>query len=77
MVDETISISTEDEDDIELAKLLTSDAPSPTAFAGMVRVKPEVFTVKEANEKMRRDEEQRVRLEKVATEEPSVRNEVA
>ena len=76
-VEETIAISSEDEDDIELAKRLRSDPPSPTAFAGMVRVKPEVLTVEEANEKMRRDEEQRVRLQKAAAEEPSMRNEVA
>ena len=76
-VEETIAISSEDEDDMELAKRLRSDPPSPTAFAGMVRVKPEVLTVEEANAKMLRDEEQRVRLEKAAAEEPSVRNEVA
>ena len=76
-VEETIAISSEDEDDIELAKRLRSDPPSPTAFAGMVRVKPEVLTVEEANEKMRKDEEQRVRLHKAAAEEPSVRNEIA
>ena len=76
-MEETIAISSEDDDDIELAKRLRSDPPSPTAFAGMVRVKPEVLTVEEANEKMRRDEEQRVRLQKAAAEEPSVRNEVA
>ena len=56
-VEETIAISSEDEDDIELAKRLRSDPPSSTAFAGMVRVKPEVLTVERANEKMRRDEE--------------------
>jgi len=76
-VEETIAISSEDEDDMELAKRLRSDPPSPTAFAGIVRVKPEVLTVEEANEKMRRDEEQRLRLQKAAAEEPSVRNEVA
>ena len=76
-VEETIAISSEDDDDMELAKRLRSDPPSPTAFAGMVRVKPEVLTVEEANAKMLRDEEQRVRLQKAAAEEPSVRNEVA
>ena len=40
-------------------------------------VKPEVLIVEEANQKMRRNEEQRVHLEKVAAKEPSVRNEVA
>jgi hypothetical protein len=76
-VEETIAISSEDEDDMELAKRLRSDPPSPGAFAGMVRVKPEVLTVQEANEKMLREEEQRIRLQRAAAEEPSVRNEVA
>ena len=76
-VEDTIAISSEDEDDMELAKRLRSDPPSPTAFAGMVRVKPEVLTVQEANEKRLREEEQRIRLQKAAAEEPSVRNEVA
>lgn len=53
-VDETIAISNEDDDDLDLAKRLRSDAPSPTAFAGMVIVKLEVLTVEEANEKLRR-----------------------
>jgi hypothetical protein len=75
-MEETIAISSEDEDDMELAKRLRSDPPSPTAFAGMVRVKPEVLTVEEANARRLREEEQRVRLERAATEEPSVRNEV-
>ena len=46
----TIAISSKDEDDIELAKQLRSDPPSPSAFAGTVRVKPEVLIVEEANE---------------------------
>ena len=75
--EETIAISSEDEDDMEFAKRLRSDPPSPTAFAGMVRVKPEVLTVEEANEKRLREEEHRIRLQKAAAEEPSVRNEVA
>jgi hypothetical protein len=66
----------EDEDDMELAKRLKSDPPSPGAFAGMVRVKPEVLTVQKANEKMLREEEQRIRLQRAAAKEPSVRNEV-
>ena len=76
-MEETIAISFEDEDDMELAKRLRSNPPSPTAFAEMVRVKPEVLTVGEANAKMLWDEEQRVRLEKAAAEKPSVRNKVA
>ena len=75
-VEETIATSSEDEDDMDLGKQLRSDPPSLTLFAGMVRVKPEVLTVEEANKKMRRDKEQRVRLQKVVAEEPSVRNEV-
>lgn len=76
-VEETIAISSEDEDDMELAKRLRSDPPSPTMFAGMVKVKPEVLTVEEANERMLLDKEQRVRMMKAATKEPSVCNEVA
>lgn len=75
-VEETIAISSKDKDNIELAKRLTSDAPSPTAFTCMVRIKPEVLMVEEANEKMRKDKEQRVRLERVTAEHPFVRNEV-
>jgi hypothetical protein len=44
---------------MELAKRLRSDPASPTSFARMVRVKPKVRTVQEANELMMRDEEQR------------------
>ena len=62
---------------MELAKLLTSDHPSPTTFVGMVRVKPEVLNVQEANEKVQRDKEQRICLQKAAAEEPSLQNEVA
>src|ERR1700738_1277646 len=51
-----------------------SNPPSPTAFVGMVRGKLEVLTVEEANEKMRRDKDQRVHLQKAAVEEPSVWN---
>ena len=76
-VEETIAISSEDKDDMELTKRLKLDPPSPIAFAGMVRVKPEVLTVEEANTKMLRDKEQRVQLQKAAAKEPSVHNEVA
>lgn len=76
-VEETIAISSEDEDDMEFAKRLRSDPPSPTAFAGSLRVKPEVLTVEEANAQRLREEEQRVRLARAAAEEPSMRNEVA
>ena len=72
----TIAISSKDEDDIELAKQLRSDPPSPSAFAGTVRVKPEVLIVEEANENGLREEEQRLRLKKATTEEPSIWNEV-
>lgn len=76
-MEETIAISSKDEDDMELAKRLRSDPPSLIVFVGMVRAKPEVSTVQEANKKMLRDEEQHVGLQKVVAEEPSVRNEVA
>lgn len=36
-IEETIAISIEDENDMEIAKMLP---PSPLAFYGMVRVKP-------------------------------------
>ena len=75
-VEETITISSEDKDDMKLAKRLKNDPPSPTTFGGMVRVKPEVLTMEEANKKMQRDEEQCIRLQRAAAEEPSVRNEV-
>lgn len=55
-VEETIAISSKDKDNIELAKRLKLDHRSPTAFAGMVRMNPEVFTTEEANEKMWRNE---------------------
>ena len=61
-VEDMICISNEDEDDMELAKRLRLDPPPPTTFAGMVRVKPKVLTVEEANEKMQRDKEQCIRL---------------
>ena len=69
-VEETIAISSEDEDDRELAKRLRSDPPSPGAFAGMVMVKPEVLTVEEANEKRLREEEQCLRLERPLLKNP-------
>lgn len=34
--EETIAISNEDEDDLELAKRLSSEPPSPSTFASMV-----------------------------------------
>jgi hypothetical protein len=75
--EETIAISSEDDDDREMAKRLRSDPPSPTAFAGLIRVKPEVLTVEEANERRIREEEHRVRMERAAAEEHSVKEEVA
>lgn len=44
-MDNTIAINS-----IELAKRLRLDPPSPTAFAVMVKVKPEALTMEEANE---------------------------
>ena len=75
--EETIAISSEDEDDREMAKRLRSDPPSPTAFAGLIRVKPEVLTVEEANERRAREEEHRLRMERAAASEHSVKEEVA
>ena len=76
-VDETIAISSEDEDDFELGKRLREEPTGPGGFASNIPVKPEVLTVEEANEKMRQEEEQRVRLAKAAAEAPSMRDEVA
>lgn len=76
-VEETIAISIEGEGNMELAKRLKSDPPSPRDFVGMVRVKPEVRTIKEVNEKRLRDEEHGARLQRATTEEPSVCDKVA
>jgi len=76
-VEETIAISSEDEDDFELGKRLREEPTSPRVIASNIPVKPETLTVEEANERSRREEEQRLRLQKVAAEEPSMRNEVA
>ena len=75
--DETIAISSEDDDDRDMAKRLRSDPPSPTAFAGLIRVKPEILTVEEANERRIREEEHRRRMERASAEESSVKEEVA
>ena len=75
--EETIAISSKDEDDREMAKRLRSDPPSPTAFAGLIRVKPETLTVEEANERRQREEEHRRRMERASAEETSVKEEVA
>lgn len=56
-MEDTIAISNQVEDDMELAKCLKSDLPSPIAFVIMVRVKFVVLTVREANKKMLRDQE--------------------
>lgn len=66
-MEETIDIRCKDEDDMKLTKRLRSDSPSPTMFANMVRVTPEVLIVQEANEKMLTDEKHCVRLQKAAT----------
>ena len=69
-------ISSKDKDDMELVKQLRSDPPSLTMFAGMMRMRAKVLTVQDANEKILRDEEQRIHLQKATAKEPSVRNEV-
>ena len=76
-LEETIAISSEDEDDFELGKRLVEEASSSAPVAGPASVKPEALTVAEANERMKREEERRVRQARAADEEPSVRNEVA
>ena len=52
-VDETIAISSEDEDDFELGKRLREEPTGPGGFASNIPVKPEVLTVEEANEKIK------------------------
>ena len=75
--EETIAISSEDEDDFELGKRLREEPTSSRVISSNISLKPEVLTVEEANARMLRDEEQRSRLQKVVVEEPSVRNKVA
>lgn len=65
VLEETIAISNEDKDDYEIAKRLRLDPLSPSTFAGMVRVKPKVLAVEEANEPILKDEKQRIRWENV------------
>ena len=76
-LEETIAISSEDEDDFELGKRLVEEASSSAPVAGNASVKPEALTVAEANERLRREEEERVRQARAAGEGPSVRDEVA
>lgn len=71
VIEETIAISNKDKDDMEFAKRLRSDMPSPKAFASMMRVKPKVLT---RHEKMLGDKDH---LQKVAIEKRSMWNEVA
>lgn len=73
--DETIAIISEDEGDVEFTKHLRSNPPSPVAFASMVKVKLEVLTLEEANEKHLRDKEKLLCLQKATAEEPHVCNE--
>ena len=75
--EETIAISSEDDDDVELGKRLREEPATPGVIASNIPVKPETMTVDEANERSRREEEQRLRLERAAAEVPSVRDEVA
>lgn len=46
---DTIAISSESDDNRKMAKRLRFDLPSPTASTGLIRVKPEVLRVEEAN----------------------------
>ena len=79
-VEETIAISSEDEDDFELGKRLREEPTGPTVIASNINPKPEALTVEEANrrhEMRMREEEHRAQLARAAAEEPSVRDEVA
>ena len=74
---ETIAISFTDKDGVELGKRLREEPTNPRIIASNINVKHKFLTVEEANEKMRREEEQRVCLAKAAAKKPSVRNKVA
>ena len=63
-MEETIAISSEDEDDLELGKQLVEESSTSGPPAGNAPVRPEALTLAEANERMRR------------VDEPSVRDEV-
>lgn len=75
--EETIAISSEDEDDYELGKALVRAPDSPSAVARNIRPKPETLTVDERNARAAREEEHRLRMERDAGAGPSVRDEVA
>ena len=78
--EETIAISSEDEDDFELGKRLREEPTGPRVIASNINPKPETLTVEEANrraDRMRLEEEHRAQLARAAAEEPSVRDEVA
>ena len=78
--EETIAISSEDEDDFELGKRLREEPTSPRVIASNINPKPEALTVEEANRRNERrilEEEHRAQMARAAAEEPSVRDEVA
>ena len=52
----TIAIFNENEDDKELARILRSDLFFSRTFVRVVRVKPEVLTMEEANKERLREE---------------------
>lgn len=76
-IEETTVISSEDEDDRELAKRLRSDPPSPSAFVDMVKVKQEVLTEEEANERTLKEEKQCLCHKKAILEEPLMKEKIA
>ncbi len=79
-VEETIAISSEDEDDFELGKRLREEPTGPRVIPSNINPKPEALTVEEANrrhEMRMREEEHRAQLARAAADEPSVRDEVA
>lgn len=74
---DTIAISSKDNDDCDMAKRLRSNALSPMAFTGLIRVKLEVLIVVEANEPRAREGEHRLQMEMAFPEESSIKKEVA
>lgn len=74
---DTIAISYQGNDDCKMAKNLKSDLPSPIAFKGLIYVKPEVFTLEEANECSAREEEHHLRMDKASADKSLVKKKVA
>lgn len=60
-----------------MVKRLRSDLPTPTAFAGLICVKPEDLTMEKANECRAKEGEHCVRMDKAFAKESLVKEEFA